>query len=413
MSEQSLRRIAQSLARRLQQLGEIGQDGEGGWSRLGFSKAERQAHQLFAAWAEELDLVVSADGIGNSYASRGPQAGPALMVGSHLDSVPHGGNFDGAAGVVAAMEVAALLSGVPLRHRLTIVAFGNEEGARFAIPCIGSRMAVGDLTADDLHDARDSEGTTAWAAARAAGLEPGSVTPWAGGSVGCYLELHIEQGRVLEQIGRRLGVVDSIAGSTRFRVRLVGRADHSGATPMWLRRDALAGAAESVAFVEECARRTRTTVSTVGSLTVSPNSMTTVPGEVRFTVDVRDIDSSRQREVADQVLDHLHKLAARRQLELEVSLLSDSSPLVLHHCVRDNLTSVADRLGVSYRVMPSGAGHDAGHVSKVAPAGLVFVPCRAGVSHSPLEWADVRDIAVGVLVLKTAVENMDRALTQG
>jgi allantoate deiminase len=403
-------RIAASVARRLRDLGTIGRDPAGGWSRIAFTETERQAHALFANWAQELGLKTRQDALGNSYAER-PGKGPALMVGSHLDSVPQGGNFDGAAGVVAALEAAALLAGQDLRHPLTVVCFSCEEGARFSAPCLGSRAATGLLDQARLQSLRDVAGVSAYEAARSCGLRPERLKQdvWPAGHVAAYLELHIEQGRVLEDTGRRLGIVDTIAGSTRLEVRLAGRSDHSGTTPMHLRQDALVGAAEIVAKVEQAARRSRTAVATVGRLQVHPNVITVVPGEVRFTVDVRDIDPQRQREVADEVLNEVQRVGRHRGLEAEASLLHDQSPVVLHHWVREQLVAAAQALGASYRVMPSGAGHDAGYVGQVAPAGMLFVPSRGGVSHSAAEWSEVEDIAAGAQVLAQAIGLIDSA----
>lgn len=405
-----LAEVARSVARRLRELSAIGRDPAGGWSRIGFTEPEREAHRLFASWAAEVGLQTVQDAIGNSYARR-PGKGGQLMMGSHLDTVPLGGNFDGAAGVVAAIEAAAILAREVLSHPLTVVGFSCEEGARFTVPCIGSRAIAGHLVASRLQALRDASGVSAYDAARACGLHPERLEEdvWPQGSVAAYLELHIEQGRVLEEADRRIGVVDTIAGSTRIEVFLAGHSDHSGATPMELRQDALVGAAEVIATVEKAARRSRTTVATVGRIDVSPNVVTIVPGEVRFTVDIRDIDPLRQREVAGEVLADVQRTASRRGLHADARLLHDQSPFVLHHWVREQLAAAADELHVGYRVMPSGAGHDAGFVSMVAPVGMLFVPSRGGISHAPDEWSEAEDIALGAVVLANAVRRIDRA----
>ena len=408
--EPDLARVAASVARRLRQLGDIGRDPAGGWSRIAFSGPERDAHILFREWATELGLQTRQDGIGNSYASR-PGDGPALMTGSHLDTVPSGGNFDGAAGVVAALEAAALLQSEQLRHPLTVVCFACEEGARFTAPCVGSRAITGALARAGLEALRDSDGVSAFAAAQAAGLKPELVESeiWEPGSVAAYLELHIEQGRVLQEAGRRIGIVDTIAGSTRVEIALSGRSDHSGTTPMRMRQDALVGAAEVITGAEQVAARSRTAVATVGRLHVSPNVVTTVPGEVRFTLDVRDVDPLRQREVAEEVLRQAGRVAARRQLGVSLRLLHDQSPFVLPFWIREQLAGAATESGIAYRVMPSGAGHDAGYVSLVAPAGMIFVPSREGISHSAAEWSEVEDIALGAILLARSLQRLDRA----
>jgi allantoate deiminase len=403
--------VTRSVAARLRAVSLIGRDPGGGWSRLAFTRAEREAHALFRDWAEELGLAWRQDAIGNSYARLGDQEGPALVIGSHLDTVPQGGNFDGVAGVVAGVEAASLLRSGGLRHAVQVVVFSAEEGARFASPCLGSRAITGALTARELGAARDVDGVSALDAARSAGLHPEDLArdAWAAGSVACYLELHIEQGRVLEEARLGLGIVEAIAGATRLAIVLRGRADHSGATPMPLRRDALAGAAEVVGFVERAGARSRTTVATVGRLQVSPNSITTVPGEVRLSIDVRDIDPLRQRQVVEEVLEQVARVCSRRGLEGSARLLHDQSPFVLHYWVREHVAAAADEAGLPYKVMPSGAGHDAGYVSLIAPSGLVFVPSRAGISHAPEEWSEAEDIAKGAVLLADALARIDRA----
>lgn len=402
--------VAASVARRLRQLGDIGRDPDSGWSRIAFTGPERDAHNLFKEWATELGFGTREDAIGNSYGSR-PGDGPVLMTGSHLDTVPSGGNFDGAAGVVAAVEAAALLRSEPLRHPLTVVCFSCEEGARFAAPCVGSRAITGGLDRAGLEALRDSAGVSAFAAAQVAGLRPERIDSeiWEPGSVAAYLELHIEQGRVLQEAGRRIGIVDTIAGSTRVEIGLSGRSDHSGTTPMPMRQDALVGAAEVIAGAEQVAARTRTAVATVGRLQVSPNVVTTVPGDVRFTLDVRDVDPLRQREVAEEVLRQAGRIAAKRRLGVSLRLLHDQSPFVLPFWVREQLAGAAEESGIAYRVMPSGAGHDAGYVSLVAPAGMIFVPSRDGISHSVAEWSEVEDIALGAILLARSLRRLDGA----
>lgn len=401
------------ISRFLTELADVGRDPRGGWSRLAFGADERRAHELFAGWATRQNLRVWDDAVGNTYAELpGDDGKPALVTGSHLDSVPRGGNFDGGAGVAASLEAARLVGAAGgLDRPLRVVVFSAEEGARFGAPCIGSRVATGAFTATTLRELSDQEGRTVAERAREVGLQPEAVASavWAPGSVCGYLELHIEQGRVLESRGLGLGVVDAIAGSTRVEVDLAGRPDHSGATPMSLRRDALAGASELVLEAERLASCQRTTVATVGRLEVEPGSLTTVPGAVRLCLDVRDIDSERQRTVADELLDAGRRIAARRGLEIAARLLSDQSPVVLHKPVRERLVAAARAVGVGCCVLASGASHDAAHVARVAPTGMLFVPSRDGVSHAPEEWSSVEDIAQAATVLGVALQALDRS----
>lgn len=399
------------IARFLREVGEIGRDPRGGWSRLAFSPEERAAHALFERWAVALGLSVRSDAVGNTFAElTGEAPDPALLAGSHLDTVPQGGNFDGTAGVAAALEVARLLAEAGgLKRAYRAVVFSGEEGARFGVPCIGSRVATGAFTMDTLLELSDHEGRSLVGCAEEVGLRPdvADEAAWPDGSVAVFLELHIEQGRVLESHGVPVGIVDAIAGSTRAELTVSGCADHSGATPMPLRRDALAGASELVLEVERQAAAYRTTVATVGRLEVEPGSLTTVPGLARLFLDVRDVDSERQRELVEELLDRAMRIVARRGLQLSAELISDQSPVVLHKPVRERLARVASGRNIPFRVLPSGASHDAAHVAKKAPTGMLFVPSREGLSHAPEEWSSVEDIARGAEVMAEALLALD------
>jgi allantoate deiminase len=395
----------------LSELGEIGRDSREGWSRMAFSQSERDAHQLFARWLKGYGLDSRTDAVGNTVATLPGEPGrPALVTGSHLDTVYHGGNYDGAVGVAAAVEIARLLAeDGGLRSPLRVVAFAGEEGARFGTPCIGSRVMSGAFGAEDLRTMVDRDGVTAFDAAESVGLEPAEAAAarWQFDEVSCFVEVHIEQGRVLEARDRPIGVVHSIGGSTRVELVFDGRADHSGATPMWLRRDALVAASEFVLAVDRRARMHATTVATVGRLDVDPDSLTTVPGRVVLGLDVRDIDSERQRDLAEALLDDAVRIAAGRNITVTARRLSDQSPVVLHGTVQSVLAGAASRLELPFITMASGASHDAAHLAKHVPAGMVFVPCRDGISHSPVEWADARHIAQAVDLVVDAFRAID------
>jgi allantoate deiminase len=403
----------------LAELAEIGADPRGGITRLAFGPEERRAHRVFGAWAERLGLTVSSDAVGNTFAELPGRrsGGPGLLAGSHLDTVPMGGAFDGAAGVAAALEAGRqLAAGGGLELPFRVVVFSGEEGARFGAPCIGSRVAAGAFTAATLEELADRDGRSVAACAAEVGLRPEEAASarWEKGSVAAFLELHIEQGRVLESRHLDLGVVDAIAGSTRVEVGFVGRADHSGATPMALRRDALAAASELVLEAERRARGMRTAVATVGRMDVAPGSPTTIPGEARVVLDVRDVDSERQRDLAEELLDAAQRTASRRDLRVSATLLSDQSPAVLHKPVRECLVGAAREVGASLCVLASGASHDAAHVAAVAPAGMLFVPSRDGLSHSPGEWSSTEDIIRGANALAVALRTLDaRAAAAG
>jgi len=404
-------RVAEDIRR----LATLGADPGGGISRLAFTTQEREAHDLIAEWMCQLDLDVRVDSFGNTYAlrtGRNPSL-PALAFGSHVDTVPNGGGYDGAVGTIGALQTMRMFhdNGWETEHSLLMVVFAAEEGARFGKPNLGSRAVVGELTREQMGQLRDANGSTLEGALQAAGLDPDRLgeARWAPGQIGAFLELHIEQGQVLESERKVIGLVDSIAGSTRLLFDIAGRAVHSGATPMRLRRDALAAAADLTLGIEAIANdhRHRTTVATVGKIEVWPNSITTIAGRTAVYADVRDVDSDRQREAANQIIQLARRLEEKRGVEINVTLLSDSSPTILPTWVRHVTSQVCDELGVPYRVMPSGAGHDASVVSSLVPAAMIFVPSQGGISHAPEEWSSPEDISVGITVLCRSLLALD------
>ena len=408
------------ISEMLRALGEIGADPAGGVSRLAFTAAEREAHALVRAWLQEMGLSVRQDPAGNMVAERpGTLASaPAIGVGSHLDSVPHGGRFDGAAGVVGAVELVRLLSesGAQMQHPVRIVAFAAEEGARFGEPSIGSKAVVGLLEGRDLHRIQDPDGVTLAAAMTSVGVDPTKVlsAKWDPHDWAAFLELHVEQGRVLEAEGRQIGLVDVVSGSTRLRAVLRGRASHSGGTPMTMRSDALSATAEVILATEALAKdpRHRGTRATVGRLEVYPNSITTIPGSVMFTVDIRDVDSDRQRQTAAEIVRRARQICERRGIRLEVEVMTDTSPAVLPMWLREITSASCRHLGVGPRAVNSGAGHDAQIVNRLVPAAMILVPSKDGLSHVPEEWSSASDIAKGVEVLYRSVLRLDGFLAE-
>jgi allantoate deiminase len=317
---------------------------------------------------------------------------PYFLVGSHLDTVVRGGAFDGVAGVLGAMEVARLAAD-SVDRGLRVVAFAGEEGARFGRPNLGSAAAAGMLTEESVGRLRDAHGTDLATAAAELGLEPLATEPWIGDRISCFFELHIEQGRQLEAGSARIGLVDAIAGSVRLRFEITGRSDHSGATPMRMRSDALAAASELVLVAEEVGRRYRSTVATVGRIEVHPNNVTTVPGEVSLWMDIRDVDADLQRQAAAAIFERARELGERREVGIAGELISDQAPVVLAAWPRMIAHRECAERGLTYRVLASGAGHDAAIVARRAPATMFFIPCLEGLSHSPREQASVEDIA--------------------
>jgi allantoate deiminase len=401
---------ASRVRARLAELAMIGGEPGGGVTRLAYTEIEREAHRRFSAWASADGASSHVDPAGNSIAVFGGGT-PYFLIGSHLDTVLHGGRYDGTAGVVAALEVGRQVGA--LRHGVRVVAFAGEEGARFGRPTLGSSLAAGVLNEPGLGKLRDADGTTVLAAASEVGLNPAKADAWLGDDVACFFELHIEQGRQLEVGAARLGLVDAIAGSVRIQFELAGRADHSGATPMRMRADALAAASELVLAVEETGRRHRSTVATVGRIQVRPNSVTTIPGQVTLWLDLRDVDPDLQRRAARHVLDSAAEIAARRGIRISSDVLSEQPPIVLPAWPRAILYDECRARNLPYRVLPSGAGHDAAVVARLAPSAMVFIPCVDGVSHSPREQASPEDIALASQVLCSALRRTDGILDGG
>jgi hydantoinase/carbamoylase family amidase len=405
------------LLRSLEELGRIGRDADGAITRLCLTPTERAAHDLVGEWMEQAGLAVERDAFGNTIGTRpGRSEGQAIAVGSHVDSVPLGGNFDGAAGVAAAVEVVRALddAGVVTDRAVKVVCFSAEEGARFGAPCLGSKAAVGLLDGQDLHELRDARGVTLHDALGEVGSRPDEVVgpaPWVE-DVAAFLELHIEQGRVLEAAGEQAGVVDWVAGNRRLRVRVEGQTDHSGATPMRLRRDALVTASEIVLEVERVARRARELVGTVGEFRVHPGAMTAVPGRVDLSVDVRSTDVILQERAIQRVIAAAESQAVRRRVEVDVRDVSAVAPVLLPSWLRRSLADAGRKVVGRTRVMTSGAGHDAAIMARRVHAGMVFIPCRGGISHSREEWASPDHLATGTQVLAEAVVDIDRRISQ-
>ncbi len=409
---------ASRITEMIESIAEIGVDSWGGISRLAFTRAERKAHDLVSSWLTDVGLSIRRDAAGNTVAERpGLDPGaPAIGLGSHLDSVPHGGRFDGTVGVIGAVEVVRLLAEntVQTRHPIRVVVFAGEEGARFGEPCIGSKLAVGMLDERDLTRKCDSGGASLSQAMTGVALDPSRISEarWRPSEWAAFLELHIEQARILEVEGRHIGLVDTVSGSTRLRANFQGRAEHSGGTPMALRADALTAAAEVALAAESLANdpRHHGTRATVGRLDVYPNSITTIPGNVTLTVDVRDIDSDRQRQAAGEIVQQAHHICERRGVGFNVEVIADTSPAVLPMWLRSIMSAACADLGISYRVLTSGAGHDAQIVNSVVPAAMVFVPSRQGLSHVPEEWTSASDIARGIQVLYHSALRLDSFL---
>ena len=396
------------LWKRISELAEIGRQDSGGVARLSFTREERAAKDLVASYMGEAGLSVREDAAGNLFGrrdGRDPDA-PAVLVGSHVDSVPNGGDFDGPLGVLGGIEVLQTMEerNVETERPVEVVAFTDEEGARFSLGMIGSRALAGALSQEDLRH-EDRDGISVAEAMREAGLDPGGIGDAARdpGSLAAYLELHIEQGKVLENEDLPVGVVTGIAGPVWLRLSFTGEAGHAGTTPMGGRRDALAAAAEVVSVVEEEAAATGSTVGTVGQLEARPGGINIIPGRVNLSLDLRDIDEAARDRVEARIWQRTVEVCERRGVDLAFEELQRLPPAPCSEEIRAVIASACEESGIRPYSLSSGAGHDGMHVVGLCPMGMVFVRSRGGISHNPKEWSSREDCEAGCDVLYSAV----------
>lgn len=384
-----------------------------GWTRQVFSDPFRRSRQWLAATMSAAGLDAEVDAACNVVGvlpGTDPSL-PALVTGSHTDTVRGGGRFDGIVGVLGAVEAVRLLgeAGVRLRHPLRVVDFAGEEANDFGISCVGSRALSGQLAAEHL-DLRDPSGRTLAQALHDAGGDPATVLDlaWTPDDVACFVELHIEQGPVLEATGTAVGVVTGIVGIHRMTAVFTGRADHAGTTPMHLRKDAACAAAEAILAVEAAVSGDQ--VSTTGRITVEPGASNVVPSRAELLSEFRSSDAQWLLANRAAVNERLRAIADRRGIDVAIEWLMGEEPVVCTPEIVETIERVAADLGLSHRRMPSGAGHDAVMMAELAPVGMIFVPSRDGRSHTGEEWTDVEDIATGVQVLAETLVRLDRTL---
>jgi N-carbamoyl-L-amino-acid hydrolase len=393
----------------LLELSRIGfNDDDKGVYRSGFSEADMEARRWLMALLEAESFSPAMDGAGNVYGRLGAADSPSVTVGSHLDTVPAGGMFDGALGVVSALEVLRTCrdQALDLRWPLELLATSEEEGRYGGM--LGAQAIAGDLTPGIILGMHDADGNLLSDAMTAAGLEPlGALDARRlPESMRAFLELHIEQGPVLERIGKTIGVVDGISGVFKWIVRLIGKADHAGTAPMNMRSDAFMGLAD---FAHEIPRiidedGTERSRLTVGKVELKPGSPHTIPGEALFTLVGRDSDENVMQELCNSCRKSLSAIARRHNLKFEYEQVSWLAPMNCDPQLVETLERQAASLGLSFVRMPSGAGHDTQFMSQITRAGLLFVPSVGGVSHSPDEWTHWSDIECGAnLLLNAAV----------
>lgn len=391
------------------------------FTRRSFSPRFLEGREWLAKRFSDAGLAVRIDAGGNLIGRMDgcdPGAG-TIMIGSHSDTVPSGGRFDGVAGVAAALEIARSLraTGRAPRHAIEVVDFLAEEPSEFGLSCIGSRAMSGMLTAEQL-GYRDQTGERLEQALARVGGDAARLDAAKRDDVAAFFELHIEQGIVLERFGVDLGVVTAIAGIARVEVIFEGRADHAGTTPMQLRRDAGLAAALTAAFVAECAGRNAASgnghfVATTGIVELTPNAANVVPGRARLVVDVRAEDHSVTERFLAALDERTREIAGECRVERAGwAILSDTAPAACDESLQAMLSISAKALGFSTMSMASGAGHDAAFMTRIAPSAMIFVPCRDGRSHAPEEWAESEAIAAGAAAIYDAVMRFDASSHQ-
>ena len=393
------------LLARIDELRSVGATAEGGVSRPAFGPLDVQARNLVAGYMRDAGLAVHVDAAANLLGSRegaDPRLG-AVVLGSHLDTVPDGGALDGAYGVLAAVEVAHTLKehSVQLGNPMLVAAFSNEEGIAGSSAMFGSRAVTGAISRDEL-TTEVHNGRTLAALVDAAGGDSDRLDTarWAPDDIACYLELHIEQGPVLQNEHRQIGVVTAITGRLTIEILITGEANHGGTTPMNARRDALVAGARMVLTVRELAESSGIVrVATVGSCTTEPGAWNVVPGEVRLVVDVRDVDDEAIREAVNRLRAQAFRIAAETGTVIDVAPMQFVAPATCDDRLHDTIAESAAGCGLTALRMPSGAGHDAQWIADVTPMGMIFVPSRDGVSHSPREWSAPADLVNGANVL--------------
>ena len=368
------------------------------------SDAMRQAHDQVTGWMREAGMSITRDNIGNLRARYDGAGKGTLLLGSHLDSVRDAGRYDGPLGVTVAIAAVQRLhdAGRRLPFAIEVLAFADEEGLRFGSTYLGSRAVAGRLDEPELQRTDDG-GVTMAEAIRAFGGDPSKIGDdrWDGDRPLGYVEVHIEQGPVLEKLGLPVGVVSAIAGQSRYELTFRGEAGHAGTVPMAQRRDALVGASTFIGLVEVVGLGEAGIVATVGQATVRPGAANVIPGEVKLSLDVRSPEDANRRQVCGQLLQGAEEIAQHRRLELTVAQISERAAVACSPRITALLRAA---IGAGAVEVPSGAGHDGVFISEIADIGMLFVRCMGGVSHNPAESVTTEDVAVAIDALGRFLE---------
>ncbi len=388
---------------RLQTLGDIGRDGEGGLVRLAVSDADKQGRDQLVSWLMAAGLDVKIDRIGNIFGIWHIESDIApLMMGSHIDSVINAGILDGCYGVLAALAVIEAMrsGGIQPDRSVIVAAFTNEEGVRYAPDMMGSLVYAGGMTADEALATVGTDGTILGQELSRIGyagdMEPGSIVPSA------FIEAHIEQGPILETEGKLLGAVANLQGISWQRVTIKGVANHAGTTPTYLRNDAGLAAAKAIVFLRELVDQSDG-VATVGTITFGPNAINVIPDFAEFTIDLRDPNETMLRAREAKLSEFLENLEVTDGVSIETERLARFEPVVFNEHIVQLIEDSAAEHQLSCQRMTSGAGHDAQMMARICPTAMIFVPSRDGISHNPLEHTDDDSLIAGAQVLLDTV----------
>jgi len=408
---------AQRLQSSLEKLSEFGKNPEGGVTRLGFSETEQAAREYVISLMKQVGLLVRVDPAGNIFGSRpGSERLPTLLFGSHIDSVLHGGNFDGDLGSMGAIEVIHALNdlNVKTRHPLEVVIWTNEEGNHFGLTTLGSGVAAGRLGPEIL-DRKDDQGLTLADWLRRYGQDPARLTDAriAPGALAAFVELHIEQGPNLEENKIPIGVVQGIVGLKRWMCTASGFANHAGTTPMNRRKDALAAASKEVLAVRDVVRaEPGRQVGTVGFVKVEPGAVNVIPGRAQFPVELRDLDPAVIDRMWRRIQEKFNAIDKEENVETTCTPLEDTEPASADPGVKSAIYAGAKSLNLATMDLPSAAVQDAQKMAKIAPMGMIFVPSHDGISHSPKEFTTWQDCANGAEVLYRTILLLDNQLNR-
>ena len=390
------------LLHRIAELAEIGKiEGTKGCSRLAFSDADREGRDLVVTWMRDLGLTVTIDAVGNVIASTHEDgAAGAVMAGSHIDTVGTGGRYDGNLGVLAGLEVieATISTDVELKRPLAVAFFSNEEGSRYPPDMMGSLAYAGGMSVEAVLEVEGADGTVVGEELERIGYR--GAAPCPGVAPHAFVELHIEQGPVLDNEDIQIGVVEGVQGISWTELTLIGQSNHAGTTPMSLRRDPMRVAAEVVVAARSIATEMGgTQVATVGSLHLHPNLVNVVPATATMTVDLRNTDENSLQLAEEQLHIRVETLAKDECITVEARSLARFEPVEFDARIVDQIEQLAQQTGLSTKRMPSGAGHDAQMMARICPTGMIFVPSLDGVSHNPAEHTDEEDLIAGAQLL--------------